>query len=179
MVNNQLPQKSISYDAGKITVNVFTVVSIVGFFVGITYLGVNERQRIRDEFRQEIKLALGDIKSMIEEHVNGIEKRDNILADLVAKNAEAIRKEEEEHLRVHKPEVDALRERLQHLYETQLYILENMITKGGYSVWCYELQLKNKEFVCPDYETLKRFGLDGTEEKRFHKREYGPPHEPK
>lgn len=171
MVNNQSTPKAISYDAGKITVNIFTVVSIVGFFMGITYLTVNERQKLRDEFRSEIRLTLSELKTSFER------SNSNVLS-LIDKLNIAVEKERTDHSTKHQPQLDELKSRVQDLYENQIYILENMMTKSGYSLWCYELQAKNTGFACPDYETLKRFGLTGSDEKRFHRPKtkdlYGP-----
>ena len=162
MVNEKLlPQKSISYDAGKITVNVFTVVSIVGFFMGITYLGVTERQKIREEFRQEIKVSLGETKREFQE----IKKE--LQVDL-----KAIKEDDHSHHN----KLDDLENKMRNMLnlmkqfagEHEL-LLDEAWTKNDLALWCYEVQKKNENFQCPDYEELKRLGLFSHREHRNHK----------
>lgn len=150
-----------SLDIRKLSVNIITVVTIVGFFIWITLSGVKEKENLLRDIRQERSQMFLDLKQEIHE------LKDDLINDL-----NEIKRDDNSHhqklnwLESKLKEMTIILERTLVHHE---FLTDNVWTKNDMALWCYEVQRRNKNFECPDYETLKRLGLVGSDERNMHR----------
>ena len=161
-MNNTVNDNSTSsLDVRKLSVNVITLVSIVGFFIWITMSTVNEKEQFYKEIRVERAQALISLKTDFREEIDRLRNEIN-----------QIKIDDSSHHRavdtINK-KLDEIQRVLQRTLEHHEFLVDNVWTKGDLALWCYEVQRKNENFVCPNYETLKQLGLISNNEKRYHR----------
>lgn len=151
---------SYSIDIRKLSVNIFTVVTLVGFFIWIVLSGVREKEDILKNLRQERAQMVLDLKQEIHE------LKDDLLQDL-----NEIKRDDNQH----HGKLDWLERKLKEMttilertLEHHEFLTDNVWTKNDLALWCYEVQRRNQNFECPDYETLRRLGLFGSDERNTH-----------
>ena len=151
-------------DVKRISVNIFTVVTLVGFFIWMTMTTYREKQEFLSEIRTERQQTVLSLKTDFHEEIDRIRSEmDNIKRD-----------DSQHHQSIDRVDrkLSDIKIVIEKILESHEYLVENVWTKGDLALWCYEVSRKNKEFVCPDYETLKRLGLFGNVEQQ-HLREGG------
>lgn len=68
-------------------------------------------------------------------------------------------------MKAHRDLIEQIKGVIITIRERQTHYIENMWTKKDHMIWCYEVQKRNTNFSCPDYNALKDYGLLGNFER--------------
>lgn len=160
------------FDVKKLTVNIVTVVAIVGFFIWLTNSTLKEKENLIKELRAEREAVVMDLRREREQSILALrssfhEQIDNLRAEI-----RSIKNDDTSHhevLDLLNKRLDQIQTVLERTLEHHQYLVDNVWTKSDLALWCYEVQRKNAGFECPSYESLRQLGLIGGDEKKFHR----------
>jgi hypothetical protein len=119
----------------------FKFLAAISFVVWATWVMTAERYKIKDEITQtiekhemwaedELSKRMGDINSRISNLYSTINQQNEV--------------------------IERMNEVISRIRERQSFVLENIWTKDDHDNWCREVQLKNTNWVCPPYTSVKR-----------------------
>lgn len=125
-------ENNSTLDIRNLSAPIITVISIIGFFMWITFVGTNERYKFKEEISSETSLKYADLKKQIHTLEKALDKslnnQERIIRSLINTN-------------------------------NKLSIVSlNSWTKSDHVLWCDIVRRKNK-LECPDYSELKGYGL--------------------
>lgn len=125
-----------SVDIKNITAPVITLLSIAGMIIWATNSVWEQKEAIKNEFRQHVSETLEKIEDQHRE-MSGTSRQQQEL-------------------------IHQLEDVIKIMKHRQRFILENVWTQKEHAIWCYEAQKKNQNFICPD-EDLRKSGIIGSE----------------